>query len=192
MAGRRESAHNLADYRVVGIIHCGAWIGEEYVGDKRRLLLFEPQAEAFKMLLDNTVNCPDVECVNAACGASIGWATMHTAHPSNSSSLLRPTGSVFGGSEEVEVTTLDLAMKGRKGYDVLRIDTQGYELEVLRGARKTLKKLKRVELELHNPGTYEGAASLEEVDGFMAEQGWARTTDAVRGLGDVVYEKENR
>ncbi len=172
-----------------GLIHVGAWTGEEYVGDKRRLLLFEPQAEAFALL---RANCPNAELVNAAVGATNGTATMNTAHPSNSSSLLVSRGDVFDGTEQVRLTTLDKAMRGRKRFDTLRIDTQGYELEVLRGATGTLERLERVELELHDPNTYRGAALLPELDEFMAAQGFVRTVLNVNGsdgLGDVVYER---
>lgn len=184
---------------MAGLVHVGAWDGSEYINSKRRLLLFEPQAEAFGRLRVNLAGHSNVELVNAACGATSGTATMHTARPSHSSSLLTSSGpyaaaapsqTVFDGTERVPLTTLDDAMRGREGFDTLRIDTQGYELEVLRGAVRTLRTLARVELELHDPETYFGAATLADLDAFMESCGWARSSLDVEnsdGLGDVVY-----
>lgn len=169
-----------------GVIHVGAWTGEEYIGATGRLLLFEPQAEAFRTL---RVNCPHAELVNAACGAETGTATMNTAHPSHSSSLLPCTGDVFAGTETVEVTTVDDHARGRRGYGTLRIDTQGYELEVLRGATATLRSVARVELEVHDPHTYRGAATRPQLDEYLAVHGFARTSPDGH-YTEVVYEKE--
>lgn len=177
-----------------GVIHAGAWEGLEYIDDKRRLLLFEPQAEAFHTLQANVGDHANVELVHAALGAVSGVAEMFTATPSHSSSLLEPNDPrtvVFEGKETVVVMTLDQAMRGRKPYEVLRIDTQGYELEVLKGAKRTLKKLKRIECELHDPSAYPGAGTLVQIDGFLQRRGFERThldRDASDDWGDVVYE----
>jgi len=182
---------------MAGLIHCGAWEGLEYRGSTYRLLLFEPQAEPFAALQANFAGCDNVELVNVALGAKDGEATMHTAHPSHSSSLLAPVQCddhiTFEGSETVKVTTLDKAMKGHRGFDELRIDTQGYELEVLRGAPKTLKHIKRIELELHRPTSYPGAGSLEDIDAYLIPLGFVRTALDIENsddLGDVTYERE--
>lgn len=180
----------------MGLIHVGAWQGLEYRRSTRRLLLFEPQAEAFARLVDNFSGRENVELVNVALGSKEGTAAMHTASPSHSSSLLPARQSrsdiVFDGTETVTVTTLDKAMDGREGFDELRIDTQGYELEVLRGAAKTLAKIKRVECEIHDPNTYSGAGSLEAVDEYLASFGFARTsfdTEGSDNMGDATYER---
>ena len=71
------------------------------------------------------------------------------------------------------------------------VDTQGYELEVLKGARRTLKGLRRVECELHDPGTYPDAATVEQLDEFLLDAGFERVGLTVR-VGDdpvTVYER---
>jgi len=181
-----------------GLIHVGAWHGLEYIGSPERLLLFEPGPEAFEALTQNTAGNADTEIVNKAIGSVPATATFHLSVPSHSSSLLTPHGPVtadhpvyFDGTAEVEVSTLDDEMRDRDGFDVLRIDTQGYELEVLKGAVETLPSLSRVELELHDPNTYVGAATLNELDAFMESRGWFRAAidvDGSDGLGDCVYE----
>jgi hypothetical protein len=56
------------------------------------------------------------------------------------SSLVRPPADELRGVEEVDVTTLDdfLAANGVSAVDLLKIDAEGYDLEVLKGAEQTL------------------------------------------------------
>lgn len=185
---------------MAGLVHVGAWHGLEFIGDQRRLLLFEPQPEAFEILKQNVAGNPDTEIVNAACGSKAGTATIHVFTPSHSSSLLQPLVPCFStpvidqivyiGTAKVAVTTLDAELASRSGFDELRIDTQGFELEVLRGATEALKTLRSVEVELHDPSTYEGAGTVGEIDEFLAGQGWRQAVfdrDGSDGLGDVTY-----
>jgi FkbM family methyltransferase len=186
---------------MAGLVHVGAWEGLEFIGDQRRLLLFEPYPETFEILKANVAGNPCTEIVNSAVGEKAGTAVLHVFTPSHSSSLLTPLVECFStpvidkiaytGQFEVDVTTLDVELVKRDPFDELRIDTQGFELQVLRGAVLALTVLKRVELELHDPSTYEGAASVGEIDDFMWEHGWRQTafvTEGSDGLGDVVYE----
>lgn len=187
-----------------GLIAVGAWHGLEYIGSTERLLLFEPLPKAFAELVKNAGGNPNATLVNSAVGSTVGRATMHTTVPSHSSSLLTPCGPVvadhpvhFDGTTGVDVVTLDgyLSKNQLEGYETLLIDTQGFELEVLRGATRTLQALSRVLLELHNPSTYAGAAQLPDLDDYMATQGWKRTALDVSGsdgLGDVTYEPTGR
>lgn len=174
-----------------GIIHAGAWDGREYAHTPPPLLLFEPQTGPFRRLQEN---CPHALLVNAACGAKAGKATMHVHRLDHSSSLLAPAHGDFIGTTTVKVTTVDARVKGdlRGQFSVLAIDTQGYELEVLKGATRTLKNLSKVEIELHDPGTYPGAASIEDLDAFLLPLGFERTVTTMPGrddLGDLIYER---
>ena len=173
-----------------GVIHVGAWIGAEYAGSGRRLMLFEPQAGPFAQLLAAFRDQPGVILIDAAAGAAPGRATMYRVTPDHSSSLLRPErlldGFSLDGEEDVKLTTVDdeVAHFGLEGrFDEMRIDTQGYELEVLKGARRTLNDLTRVECEIHNPDSYPGAATVEQLDEYMNAAGFTRVSLTPR-VGD--------
>ena len=173
-----------------GVIHVGAWIGQEYAGSNDRLMLFEPQAGPFHQLMAGFGERPGVILVNAAAGAQPGRATMYRVAPDHSSSLLRPErlldGFTFDGEEDVKVTTVDAEVahfRLQGFFDELRVDTQGYELEVLKGARRTLDDLSRVECEIHNPDSYPGAATVEQLDEFMNAAGFERVSLTPR-IGD--------
>jgi FkbM family methyltransferase len=184
---------------MAGIIHIGAWEGQEYIGSAHKLLLFEPQDRPFKQMMKNLADQPGVTLWNYAAGAEKGTATMYRVSPDHSSSMLQPASLrpdfQFDGEEAVHVVTIDdtiahLKLAGH--YDVLRLDAQGYELEALKGATATLAAdIKRVEVELHDPNTYPGAATLEQLDEFLEANGFARVALNTGGddLADAYYEK---
>lgn len=182
-----------------GLIHVGAWDGAEYIDDPRRLLLFEPQRSAFERLRANLGRNPKVNLWQVACGAAPALKHMYSSLPDDNSSLLEPgvpwfkhSGRTitFAGSELVVVVPLDFVttpVTALRYYDELVIDTQGYELEVLKGAEQTLKHLARVSLEIHDPSVYPAAATAEQVIDFMA--GWRVMRDDAMSAGvcDLVF-----
>jgi len=167
---------------MAGVIHVGAWTGDEYVSARGPLLLIEPQAGPFRVMKVRFHDRSDVEMHQVACGADRGTATLHIAHPDHSSSLLKPKVKTHGEIKfpgrrtVVDVCTLDSIVRGRNGYDTLRIDVQGFEMEVLRGATDTLFRLSRVEVEVHDPNVYSGAASIDEIDSLLTVAGFDRTS----------------
>ena len=181
-----------------GIIHVGGWEGLEYVDHDGPLVIFEPQRRAFQALSRNLGDRADVTLVHAAAGARTGHVTMFRVAPDHSSSLIEPgrlpSGHARDGEEDVLITTVDLIMNGMRlvGFDTLRIDTQGYELQVLKGAAATLNHLDRVEIEAHDPNVYPGAATVPDLDAFLTVRGFQRTALAAPGLddiADVTYER---
>jgi FkbM family methyltransferase len=75
---------------------------------------------------------------------------------------------------EVEQRTLDnlTAEKSLTGPLILKLDVQGMELEVLKGAVETLRRTELVLAELNILYVYEGGCLAQEVIGFLAEHGF--------------------
>ncbi len=65
-----------------------------------------------------------------------------------------------------------LSEESIRGIDYIKIDTEGYELEILKGATDTLKGVFAVELEVWFNPVFVGAPLFREVDAFMASQGF--------------------
>jgi FkbM family methyltransferase len=184
-----------------GLIHVGAWEGREYEPDHPdRLILIEPQRRPFEVLKSRFSGNRNVVLLNIAAGSENGKAMVHKAEPDHSSSLLEPgverrdeVGVVFTGDPElVFVLRLDKLLINPAGVDTLRIDTQGYELEVLRGATGLLPFLQRVEVEVHDPDIYGGAGGLDDIDALLDAAGFERIsfdTESSDDLGDAVYER---
>ncbi len=122
-----------------------------------------------------------VEVVGAAAGAETGRARLNVSARDDSSSLL-PIGSrqvsEFPGtavSDEVEVrvTTLDEALPGELARPcLLKIDVQGFELEVLKGAEETLKSVDEALIECSFVELYSGQPLADEVIGQMVGSGF--------------------
>jgi hypothetical protein len=78
------------------------------------------------------------------------------------------------GVQEVvrRMQTLDtvLAEAGMAGVDLIKLDVQGYELEVLKGAAKSLKTMQAVLMEVSLIEMYQGNPLLHDVVAFMQQQ----------------------
>ncbi len=94
-------------------------------------------------------------------------------------------------SEEVEVNSLD--NYDCCGCNCLKWDVQGYELEVLKGATKTLEKVDYVYCEVNRDEVYENNAYVEELDEFLAQYDMERVMTSWEGQiwGDALYVRKN-
>ena len=124
------------------------------------------------------------------------WVPMYvSSNEAQSSSLLKPTHHTV---QYPHITFDEMAWAFLAPLDsflltpdILAMDTQGYELEVLKGATGTLKSVKVVYTEVSNVPLYEGSALVEDLDEFLQPFGFKRVrTDWVGGTwGDAVYVK---
>jgi FkbM family methyltransferase len=183
---------------VSGLIHVGANDGSEYLRSTRRLVLIEPQASAYARLAQNFAGSPNVTLVNVAIGSRRGTAELRIcANADQSSSLLDPAEhltripqAIFKGREPVRVERLDTVMRGIRGeFDELVVDVQGYELEVFKGAPRTLRSIRRITCEVNTAEMFAGCALIDEIDAHLAD--FDRTsTDLYGGVwGDAIYER---
>jgi FkbM family methyltransferase len=106
---------------------------------------FEPGQDAFEQLQARFSNDTRLQLNNVALGAEPGAATLYSDTPASGlSSLTRRDLSHHGRhmelSESVQVQTLDdyCAERGIDHIDLLKIDVEGHELDVLRGAQRML------------------------------------------------------
>jgi FkbM family methyltransferase len=157
-------------------------------GYDERIISFEPQRAARDHLLRNSSSDPKWVVEGVALGSSASTLTLHRTMDSQSSSLLRTSGSVEfnflsgDGDEEVEVRTLDSYEFGSANL-MLKLDLQGYELEALEGARATLSVTRLVEVELSLYPMYEGSAVIEEVMTVLRASGFTPIS-LIRGMTD--------
>lgn len=84
---------------------------------------------------------------------------------------LFPTASRDVAVQQVPLTTLDafLTDRGVARIDVLKIDVEGSELHVLRGAERSLRKFRpAILIEANRSNMTAGGSSIEELLGFLA------------------------
>lgn len=131
--------------RVQTIVDVGAHTGQSAIRfrvafPKARIISIEPIRATFEELQRRTASM-NVECNNIAFGRTAAVATMYLTPGSTTSSLLMPTEEECLGTEEVQVQTLDrfVSHNGIDTIDLLKIDAEGFDLEVLHGAQATLE-----------------------------------------------------
>ena len=186
--------------RVRTIFDVGAHVGE-FSGDLRRygydgtIISVEPASAAHARLLANSASDPDwVVAGPMALGAFPGESALNISSNWVSSSLLdvqkasidAAPESGYIDKEVVRVDTLDnLAGAEWGGPLALKIDTQGFELEVLRGATEALKRTAVVMLEMSLTSLYRGGGTFCEVYGYLETAGF-RCIALTEGFADIV------
>src|SRR5215211_4255734 len=128
-------------------------------GYEQRIVSFEPLSQAFAALERAAASDPRWEARRLALGDEDGAAKIHVAANSWSSSLLEmgerhrasAPDSVYIGTETVPTAQLDsiwdeVARDGDRVF--LKLDVQGYEMHVLRGAAGHLDRVTGVQAEL--------------------------------------------
>lgn len=105
------------------------------------IFAFEPIIENFKVLNDRYANNTNVCLFNSALGSAEGSLSILLQSDSQTHSLLEPANSdETPNTELVDITTVDKVVLDRKieQIDLLKIDTEGYELQVLEGAKNAM------------------------------------------------------
>lgn len=126
----------------------------QWVGAAGRVFAFEPAPQIFDALSRHVhLNALDavVTPVEAAVAASMGTARLVVSRTAGESRLAMAS-DAHAQTREVAVTTID-AFCAREGLTpaFIKIDVEGAELEVLRGARETIARSPRLALfvEMH-------------------------------------------
>lgn len=194
---------------ISGVIHIGAHFGKEVetyarIPSIRNVVLFEPHPDTFRKLQENLAAWKShfdyLQAIPVGLGPFSCRMDMftETANEGQSNSLLRPTGHlkqypgiVFEGTREVQVRPLD-DFKADSRMNFINIDVQGFELEVLRGARRTLPQIQAVMTEVNREELYRGCCLVEELDDFLGKFGLSRqaTNWAGGSWGDALYVRD--
>ncbi|MDZ4849276.1 MAG: FkbM family methyltransferase [Pirellulaceae bacterium] len=178
----------LRSLDVDGIIDVGANRGQftlacQLAQPGKAVVAFEPipgEAKIFRKVHGLSSN---VTLVESALGESKGTATLHLSQSADSSSLLpigrrqtecfRDTAEV--GTIDVPVQRLDdlSDLWSGRSRQLLKLDVQGYELNVLKGAVQTLSTARYVYAECSDVELYEGQALKREVADFLQLHGFS-------------------
>ncbi len=104
-----------------------------------KIYSFEPALETFRVLEGNFRGRENTRLRNIAIGAHPGRLALQLSEDSQLNTLVpRNTEGLPAATQMTEVATIDdiVAAEGISHLDLLKIDVQGWELEVMRGASK--------------------------------------------------------
>lgn len=180
----------LIFHKVDLILDVGANVGQfglelrKHIGYRGRIVSFEPTAAAYNALLENADS--DAKWFveeRCAIGATEGFIEINVSENSVSSSALPMLQSHINAApnsgyisvERVPLCPLDsLSPKWLAAAEttLLKIDTQGFESEVLKGATETLNNVRGIQLELSLVPLYEGQKLMADLIEEIGEMGF--------------------
>lgn len=153
------------------------------LGYTGKIISFEPVKEAFKKITYNFNGDLNWKGINLALSNQTGIMNLNISENSVSSSFLNMRDihkeyaqkSKYIGIEEVEVSTLDIEFNKiyHNANNIwLKIDVQGFEMNVLEGAIQSLSKIKIVQVEVSLVPLYDNEPSLLNIIEFMLKNGF--------------------
>lgn len=150
------------DKKFKTVIDVGAWCGtwaKAMEPHARKIIAFEPDPVHFECLQRNcTINCvPRREALGDE-------HKMISLTEDDFTQAKRVT-----GDGDIRMTTIDSLEYS--DVDLIKIDVEGYEMKVLKGAEKTLKKSQYIMIELNN-NTKKYGSSNANVEKYLDENGF--------------------
>ena len=171
--------------RIVDVgAHRGEW-GEvcARLFPRGHILSFEPVAEHYRDAARRAEPFRNWDVLNVGVGDTSGRIAMDVR--GERSSMKELAGEEFPdwaegsrpsmGSELVTVDTLDRILAERRFHpvDLLEIDAEGYEREILRGARETLRHTRQVLIEVRFYELFKGGPLFPEIHELLSAAGFA-------------------
>lgn len=183
---RRQMLFN--EFKITDVIDVGANFGQygkeiRSTGFKGNIYSFEPLSFAFNKLKTSSKNDKKWHVNNFALGSVSEKREINIAKNYFSSSFLdqkkeliqqEPT-TEYIAKEEVEIKTLDEIfekMYSKEKNFYLKIDTQGFEKEVIKGASNSLQYIKGIQLEMSLNPLYEKALDFQDMYNFIKAEGF--------------------
>ncbi|MFM9911569.1 MAG: FkbM family methyltransferase [Chitinophagaceae bacterium] len=172
----------FSKYAVDLLLDIGANTGQyalmaRRIGYRNKIVSLEPMNKAFQLLKQKASTDILWEVMALGAGSTSGIKTLHVAGNSYSSSILKMMPehldaepiSGYIGTETVMLTTIDEQQDWFASASMvyLKIDTQGYEWEVIKGAEKSLGKIAFIQMELSLTELYQNEKLFGEMIEFM-------------------------
>ncbi len=186
----------LKKYKPSVILDVGANIGQfgkklRAAGYQNEILSFEPVPSIFQQLSLAVQSDHKWQAYNYALGDVAGEATIHVPKFGSDFSSMLPNNEYSKGrfkkqlqeinEETIQIEVLDEvigkgALKIESKKDIfLKLDTQGYDLKVLKGADKFLDNVQIILTELSFIPIYDGMPNFTEMSDYLLSKGFTPT-----------------
>jgi len=168
-------------------------------GYRGHIISFEPVSESFAILSARAANDAAWSVRRIALGNETGQSEINVTNSTVFSSFRAPnqrSADVFGSGSEVRTTeTVEIRRLGDLFDDLvpgrpnvfLKIDTQGWDLEVLKGAANALSRIAALQTEVSVQQIYEGMPTMQDALEHLDQLGFA-----VSGLFPVTLDQQLR
>jgi FkbM family methyltransferase len=173
----KSIARNLENFQISGVIDVGANVGQFGLDVRRHgfeglIVSYEPVQETFRSLSQTIKQHQPWKAFQLGLGAAESERTINISGNSGLSSSILEMGSLhlenFPDSltvarQKISISTIDkqLAVLGLQPQEImLKLDVQGFEAEVLKGASQSLSKIPLCYLEVSISPLYEGEVSF--------------------------------
>jgi len=192
---------------IQNIAHVGAHNGKEVEVYKKlftdsEIHLFEPNKSSFKKLESKFSNSKNIYLYNFALGNTNEEKTLNiSSNFPNTSSILEPhlhkvyyPEINFDDNEVVSLKKFDSLLIDNINF--MSIDTQGYELEVLKGSNEYLNSIDYLIVEINRKYLYKNSPLVKDIDLYLKPFGFIRAVTSYWGKecvwGDGFYIKKNK
>lgn len=167
------------------VLDVGANVGKfcielRKIGYKGEMISFEPLSKTFLILNSNSKKFIDWKCLNIALGNFNGESEINIAGNIDSSSILEmldshlesAPNSKYIGKEKIVIKTLDSIYSSlcENKNVFLKIDTQGFEKQVLDGSQEALRLIKVIQLEMSIIPLYNNSLTYLEMISYLNER----------------------
>jgi len=161
---------------------------------------FEPIKEILEKQKKFFSNKKNISFFNFALGEKSSKKILYIAKRKDSSSFLKinniikNTDHLVEEKREIEIKSLDEFMKNRNLTKpiLVKIDVQGYELEVLKGSRNFLKQIKYIIIEVSENEIYTGQALANNIIKYLNDMNFKpiKETKAYKMPGTQLKQKD--
>lgn len=191
LSGQITRKENLTKPLVVVDVGCRWGFAERFLSSEHlydfKIIGFEPDREECDRLLASYQYLPSgtVTCVPLGLAGAKGQRSLHITKEPACSSLYAPIQFLADNypaldcikpkqTVAVKVTTIKQWARehGLNYIDYLKIDTQGSELEILKGAEDLLDSIRCIDIEVEFNPIYEGQALFGETDIYLRSKGF--------------------
>ncbi len=182
----RRRLQFMKDYKINKILDVGANTGQfamyfRKYGFDGEIISFEPLTSAFNQMRVNAKNDEKWRQYNFALGNENGAGIINISSNSYSSSIneIHDThknaapDSIYVGNEKIEIKRLDDIFKNYYTDDdriFLKVDTQGYEKNVVDGANNSIQKIILIQLEMSIIPLYKDEMLLPDMIKYLNEK----------------------
>jgi FkbM family methyltransferase len=176
----------VTDVRVV--MDVGAYVGDSSLFfslqyPDAQIFAFEPAAEPYRLLEKNTRSRSNVHCYNYGLSSSDSNRRLYKGVVDHAASSVRKGRDTTEQSESVRLRSVHewLGEHDVRAVDVLKIDTEGCEVPILRGMSEFLPSVKIVYLEFHSED------DRKEIDRLLGDTHHLMVGKMIHHLGTVTY-----